>query len=783
LRLATVLRLSAALLAVGALAAGFALPFVGAAALVSARAATQILNTSCDVTVTAPAQTTTVYASDGTTVIARLFSQNREPVALSSIPLTVQDALVSTEDRTFYTNNGVDPKSIVRAALADSGGGDTQGGSTLTMQYVKQLRYYQATTDAQRAAAIDQTLQRKVSDAVCAVDLEQKYSKAQILDGYFNIAFFGENSYGIQVAAETYFGVDAAKLSVTQGATLVGLLRSPSELDPFQAPAAAVQRRNEVLANMVETGDVSAAQAAADQERPLGLASTSPEPVQQGCSSSQSTIANVGFFCDYVVGWLEQQGGLPASTLLTGGLSIITTLDAGLQNSGQRAVWNSGLDPTSATALVMPSVDPRSGAVTTMITSRHYGLTPGDTTLPLFTTGYAGAGSTYKYFTALAALEAGAQPDLTLTTGSTAYTVQNCPVDPSGASTPYTTHNAGSYKSTLQLKDALPESVNTYFVGLEDQFFGCNLSPVVTAALDLGMTSLNQPESAGSSQSIAQATISQHQTGFTLGFSPTAPLQLAAAYAAAANDGIYCAPTPIKSVTSAQGVPVAYQKSTCRREFSAQTARTLIDMMTADTDSYQGTAVSYFRDWYAGGGSEVASKTGTDNDDSAGADGGNGNSALWFVGVTPTLVSASALVNPTLPKATVTGLPVAVSNNGSDVFGAYAATFWLDAYGPRLQAQHWAWPTVSELAGVRTVPDVTGLSATAAAVTLTARGFASTVTSYPCGSAEPAGLVGYQSPQLAAPGSEITLCLSSGPSTLGLRTTVSGAARASAGQR
>ena len=277
LRTRTVLRLIAALVAVGALAAAFAMPVVGAAALVSDRAASQVLDATCDVTVTAPAQTTTVYASDGSTVIATLFSQNRQPVALSSIPVVVRDALVSTEDRTFYTNNGVDPKSIVRAALADSGGGDTQGGSTLTMQYVKQLRYYQATTDAERAAAIDQTLQRKLSDAVCALGLEKKYTKSQILDGYFNFAFFGENSYGLQVAAQTYFGVNAAQLSVTQGALLVGLLRSPSELDPFIAPAAALARRNAVLDNMVTTGDLSAAAARADKSQPLGLSSTSPK--------------------------------------------------------------------------------------------------------------------------------------------------------------------------------------------------------------------------------------------------------------------------------------------------------------------------------------------------------------------------------------------------------------------------------------------------------------------------------------------------------------------------
>jgi membrane peptidoglycan carboxypeptidase len=337
-----------------------------------------------------------------------------------------------------------------------------------------------------------------------------------------------------------------------------------------------------------------------------------------------------------------------------------------------------------------------------MITSRHYGLNAaaGQTTLPLFTTGYAGGGSTYKYFAALAALKLGVQPDFTLTTGSNSYTVRNCPTN----TTPYTTHNAATYNATLALRDALAESVNTYFVGLEDQLFSCDLSPIVNTALSLGMTGLNQPESSGSSTSVAQATIEQHQTGFTLGFAPTAPLQLAGAYGTVANDGVYCPPTPVSAVTGPTGAAVPFHAGACTRQLSAQVARTMVNMMTADTVSSEGTAASYFSTWYADGGSPVASKTGTNNDDPQGPDGGNGNSALWFVGVTPTLVSASALVNPTNPGATVTGLPSQVANNGSDVFGAYASTYWLDAYGPTLQSQHWTWPDAPAVRGTSAVP-------------------------------------------------------------------------------
>jgi membrane peptidoglycan carboxypeptidase len=753
--LRTLAKLLGILVVAGVLAAGMLLPFVGGAGVVAAKAAGDFLDTKCDLTISPAAQTSTVYASDGTTAIATLFAQNRRDVPLSQIPQATQDALISTEDRRFYSHHGVDLHGLLRAAVSDtSGGGDTQGGSTLTMQYVKQARYYQASTAAEREAAVDQTLDRKVQDAKCAIDVEKRYSKSDILDDYFNIAFFGENSYGIAVAAQTYFGVPSAKLSVPQSALLVGLLQSPTQLDPFQNPTGAKDRRNVVLQNMVDNGKLSAAQAKAYQASSLGLASK-PAPPRQGCTNASSAVLNVGFFCDYVVNWLQTTGGLSKQTIETGGLKIVTSLDVGLQNNGQESVWNTSLDPKSVTAVVMPSVDPKTGHVTSMITSRHYGVGAGESTVPLFTNAYSGAGSTYKYFTAITALKLGVTPDFTLTTGSQ-YTVKDCPAD----TAPYTISNAGNYLATLPLKDALPESVNTYFVAMEDQLFGCNLSPIVKTAQSLGMNALNTKLN-GSSTTIAQDVVNQHQTGFTLGFAPTSALELTDAYAAMANDGVYCPANPIMSLTDPAGKAVAYKKPGCSRQFSPQIARTLLSIMSQDTNSYKGTAVSYFRNWYAEGGSPIASKTGTNNDN------GNGNSALWFVGVTPNLVAASALVNPSSPTATVTGLPPDVSNNGSDVYGAYAATYWLDAYGPPLQQQSWNWPDPADVPSPIQVPNLAGQSPADATAAVQSLGLTASVSPTVCGSGEPAGTVGYFGPQVASPGDVITLCLSNGTAPTG----------------
>lgn len=756
-------KLVGAVVLAGLLVAAMAFPIVGGFGYAAGTVADDFLGMPCDVALAPAQQTTKILASDGKTEIASLFDQNRQDVPLSKVPVAVQQALLATEDRRFYDHHGVDVRGLLRAAVHNATDGTSEGGSTLTMQLVKQERAYRARTPAERAAAVKQDLNRKLKDAKCAVELEKRYSKRQILNAYLNIAFFGENSYGIETAAHTYFDKPASKLTLPEGATLVGLVRSPTAYDPFLDSIAARKRRDEVLANLVATGHLTQAKATEYAAEPIRLASRAAPPVGQGCAGAPPSVVNVGFFCDYAVGWLENHG-ISAANLRTGGLRIVTTLDAAAQTSGQRAIWRAGLRATSPTALVMPAVDPRTGAVRTMISSRRYGVHAknGESVLPLFTAAYAGAGSTYKFFTTLAALKLGIQPDFTLRSGSTSYTVKHCPVNRSNPKPPYKTHNAGTYADTLPLSDALPESVNTYFVALEDQFFGCNLKPIVQTALDLGMTALHRPQTASSKQSIASAVVAQHQPGFTLGFSPTSALELTSAYGTVANDGVFCPPTPIVRVTGPGGARVPYQKPSCHRALDRQVSRTMVKMMTADTKDAKGTAASYFRDWYAAGGSPVAAKTGTDNDTGNGSRDGKGNSALWFVGVTPRLTSAAALVNPTSPKARVTGLPASVSNNGSDVFGAYASTFWLKAYSSLLRAHPWSWRDPADVAGGVQVPDIAGQSVDSAKADLTAAGFRMVIADIRCGSLHAEGEVGYYEPHLATKGTAITVCLSNG---------------------
>lgn len=766
-------KLSGLVAIVGVLAAGVALPYVGGAGLATKAGADKFLDTQCNLTEEPVQQKTTMYANDGTTVIATLFDQNRQVVSLSKVPKAVTNALISTEDRRFYEHHGVDMRGLIRGALKTSSG-DTQGASTLTEQYVKQVRYYQANTDAERAAAVDQNVDRKILDAQCALKIERDNTKAQILAKYLNIATFGENSFGIQTAAQTFFGADVSELTVPQAALLVGLVKAPSAFDPFNHPRAARQRRDLVISNMASQDYITAAEAARAKATPVLLATRTPVP--RGCSFANAKIKNVGFFCDYVTDWLTTVGGLSEQRINTGGYRIVTTLDPNLQNHGQDAIWTqSGLDPSHGRGylLAMPSVTPNSGAVTSMITDVRYGVKkgdPGHSVDKLFTKAYAGAGSAYKYFTALAALKAGVPTSYALTTANNQWTAKNCPVDDQGKR--YVAHNAGHYNDTLPLDKALPESSNTYFVAMEDELFGCDLSPIVNTATGLGMTHLTTPQLDGdgnpTGKSIAQSIIDNRQPTFTLGQDSTSVLQLTGAFAALANDGVYCPPTPIKTVTNSTGEPVALKANPgCTRQYDPYVARTLVNIMTDDTHSSFGTAGKFFGDWYKGGGSLIAAKTGTNNsskydpitrrnvDD-------QGNSALWFVGITPHLVSVAALVNPQQPTQRISDVPgITESNSGLDTFGAAASKFWLLAYQQKLTGQHWTWPTADSTPG-GPVPSVTNLTEDAAKALLASTGFIGKSLSVPCGSTVAPGNVAFYGPQIAEPGATISLCLSTG---------------------
>jgi membrane peptidoglycan carboxypeptidase len=773
----TLIKLIGVLTVAGVLASGFLLPYVIGAGIATRNEADKFLETACTLKETPIQQKTTIYASDGKTVLARLFDQNRQVIPLSQIPNTVRRALIDTEDRRFYSHHGVDVRGMLRALLSESGG-TTQGASTLTQQYVKQVRFYQATTDAERADAVKQDLNRKIYEAKCALMLEKQYTKDEILEKYLNIAFFGEHSYGIAVAARTYFNKTPQILTVPEAALLAGLVRSPTEYDPFQRNNLKVarDRRDQVIDNMAIVGDITQAQAEAYKKTPIKLATHTTNPALQGCVYYDKSILNGGFFCDYVIDWLESHG-LSDTVLRTGGLNIVTSLDAQLQNYGQQAIWKKYSAKNTAT-IISPSIDPKTGHVLTMITSKYYDyglqhLKSKDhryTVAPIFTNATAGAGSTYKYFSLLAALTAGVKPSQTITTGAKYYP-RNCPQNNDGTRDAYTM-NAGNYPATMPLDAATYASSNTYFVGLEDQIFNCDLRTIVATAQKLGINSLNGPyydpdTGKKNGLTIAQTVTQEHIFNFTLGQTGSSPLEESSAYGVIANDGTLCPPNPIISVRGPTGKPVAYRHTVCKGGLvDPWVARTALQILVKDTTL--GTAGYVFGGFYGQhgfGDHQVASKTGTNNaayfNKLKGRYEDNGkNSAIWFVGLTPRLVSATTMYDPAHTSRTL-NIP-GVFNSGTDVFGAYAGTYWIAAYGPYITAHPWYWPSPNDIPDGQPVPSVVGRTESQAVQILKDAGFKPVQYPILCGSNQPFGFVSYNGPGIAARGATVYYCMSNG---------------------
>ena len=297
-------------------------------------------------------------------LITVLRKENRIPVPLSAVPRTTQDAVVAIEDSRFWSHHGVDPRAVARAASRNAqSGAVAEGGSTITQQYVKNA-----------LLTPERSLRRKVEEASLAISLERTYSKEFILEQYLNTIYFGGGAYGIEAAAQSFFGRPAAQLDLAQSALLAGLVRSPSYYDPRRNPERAVDRRATVLRRMVELGLVTDAQRRFADATPLQLAPPQPLPEQQPYPAAH--------FVDAVKDWLlrgtDALGDTQAERfdkLYRGGLRINTTIDLDLQAQAERSIrevlGNQGVDPRSPDAALV-SVEPRTGYVRAMVGGYNY---------------------------------------------------------------------------------------------------------------------------------------------------------------------------------------------------------------------------------------------------------------------------------------------------------------------------------------------------------------------------------------------------------------------------
>ena len=630
----------------GLVVAGVLLPVIGGAGLVARGATTSFDSLPSQLKVPPPPERSRLVAADGST-IAEFFTQDRVNVPLSRIAPVMRDAIVAIEDVRFFSHGAVDVQGTIRAALTNLGSGQTrQGGSTLTQQYVKNVL-----VSAGDKAATQDTVARKVREARYAMALERRLSKDQILERYLNIVYFGEGAYGVESAAHRFFGVTASKLTLPQAALLAGLVQSPTAYDPVRDPAAAKARRDDVLARMQAAGSIDAATEKAALATPVGV---HLRPPRFGCET-----ATAPFFCDWIHRAVladPEYGATPAereNRLMTGGLTIRTTLDPKVQRAAQRAVDR--VVPAGgrvATAVVV--VRPGTGAVVGMAVDRHYGSHKGQTRVNLAAGGQSGfqAGSTFKMFTLAAALHEGVPLSQTYQSPPHLTIPQGALHDCSGA--PLSGWPVGNAEDgeggTFGMVRATWESVNTYFAQLERRTGVCAPWKMATS---MGITELSSGKPAAQVPS------------FTLGADDTSPLQIAAAYAAVAAHGRFC---------PAYGV-VAHP-SACHQVMSASVADRVTSVLRGviDGPDSKRTGAS------ASIGRPAAGKTGTT--ESFGS--------AWFSGYTPQL-AASVWV----------GDPRGISHPLRNV--TVAGRFYAKVYGADLPAAVWKATMSGALNGVPAV--------------------------------------------------------------------------------
>lgn len=559
------------------------------------------------------AQTTRLLASDGS-LIAYFYKENRQDVPLKDIAPVMQQAQLAIEDNRFYEHGALDLKGTLRALVNNASDGQTQGGSSITQQLVKLTLVSQAKTKEQLAAATKKSTARKIRELKLAIQYEKSHTKDEILERYLNLAYYGSGAYGISAAADRYFSKSPDKLNAREAATLAGLVKNPTELDPNVYPEKALQRRNTVLAVMAKLGKITPAEADKFQSEPLGLKTTE---FPNGCVDSSAEYS-----CDYVRQWLLSQPALGdtlperQAQLERGGLTIKSNIDVSMQKATDNAIKQT-INTTDTQAIAaLASVEPGTGKVRALSQSRTMGTNKkkGESYINFVVPAAYGqsggfpAGSTFKLFTVAAALKKGidvgktynSPASLTMAAGS--YFACN-----GGGVSAWPVKNSTS-SGSMNMYTGTRLSVNTYFAQLEKDTGLCN---AVRMAESMGITVLDN----------------QQVGPFTLGVTNVSPLDMADAYATFASGGMYCKPRPVAEILDPAGKVLKKYRSSCERVLTKDQAAQINDILRGVQESGFG--------FQNGTGLKIpsAAKTGTAQD----------NQSVWYVGYTPELSTASMI--------------------------------------------------------------------------------------------------------------------------------------------
>ncbi|WP_214412148.1 transglycosylase domain-containing protein [Sphaerisporangium fuscum] len=642
-------RLAVAAVAAGVLAAGIAMPAVGGAGAAIVTATDDLDLKPTDLPDVPLPEKTTVLDAKGHQ-IAQFWDVNREVVPFDQISDVMKTAIVAIEDYRFYEHGAIDLEGTMRALARNlQSGGVSQGGSSITQQYVKQVIYNMAVTKEEKQKALAPSYGRKLNELRYAMGVEQKYTKDQILEKYLNIAYFGAGANGVEAAAKRFFGVHASQLNLWQAATLAGAVQLPVATDPEggrKNRQRLLARRNVVLDRMRNLGKITPQQAAAAKAHKLGYKGTG---LHGNCQDSPYP-----YFCVYVRDEIlgNRAFGKTAEDrarfLYRGGLTIKTTIDPKMQAAADKAIEKrvfASDNPVASEALVQPGT----GMIKAMAASRKYDSGKSKSNSISYNIvadnahgGLGGfqAGSTFKTFTLITALTKGMKINDGINAGSSyrapSYSAfKNCKGQPIGSPGDVISNDEpGGGFETLQT--GTWHSVNTFFLQLEQRVGLCE---TVQTAKSLGIKRADG------------APLKEFET-FTLGINEMDPVTVANAYAAIGARGKYCAPMAITQITDQKGKVTDF-KPQCHQaidpEVADTTAHILSGVLTKGTMSGVG-----------GIGRDAAGKTGTTDD----------YSTAWFAGFTPDLSAAVSIGDPRgAIQHKLSGVSIGGTTYGS-VFGA-----------------------------------------------------------------------------------------------------------------
>ena len=624
----------------GVVTAGMLVPVAGPTALAAKSVPSVFNELPGDVQTVAPAEESQLLDSSGG-VIAHFYDKQRIVVPSTNIADVMKKAIVAIEDKRFYEHNGVDATGIARALVTNLGESGRQGASTITQQYVRNSlaeRGYLEGDAEQVSAATEQTTERKLREIKYALALEKTQSKEEILTGYLNIAPFGPITYGVEAASQRYFSKSASELNYLEAALLAGLVQSPVQYDPLTHPEAAQERRDTVLATMLDQGVIT------QEEYDEGIATSvdsmlHPTVSSEGCSGADSSKA---YFCDYVLSQFLEDPAFGATRiererlLKTQGITIRTTLDTAKQDAAYAALTNAiPVGDASGLNDALVSLDPRTGKVLAMAQNTTYGIEAGQTMSNYSADGNFQVGSTFKVFTLLQWFKEGHSAYETVGSANTFYPNGSFKCDGRSITTEgYQVNDLAGKTGTMNVVRATGQSVNQAFVNMASRVDFCS---IFETAYDMGITE------DGEVPSPFPANI--------LGSVSGSPLQMASVFATIANSGQQCRPQSIESVTDRDENVLKDFAADCKEVISPDVANKTAALLTAS-------AGQYYTSTRLGDGRPFAAKSGTTD----------GHANTWLTGFTPSLATAAWVGHGDNSSQEVSGVVI----NGvyhSEIFG------------------------------------------------------------------------------------------------------------------